>query len=456
MEEHTKTKENLLDRLTDLIENTIAPPLLRVSQIRYLVALQETFMVLMPYMILGATATLILNIPGLFGESGFGLADVAETLTAVIAPLRPWLFQIVFISINLITLVTCILNGFYLGKYYNKRNETVSPIAAGIAAMIAFLCFIDFTKLSENFDWPAYILGSPSLFGGILISILAVELYRFLIDRNVTIKMPESVPPMVATAFTNMIPVSAVVLLFALIGRGIPGFDLLAAINQLSVALVAGGSGPVAQGVGFFLDRALWFVGLHGSNIVGSVMSPIWESTIIANINAFAAGESIPYMFTNQWINFYVRGSVFPVALLCCLSKCKRFKVLGKLALPGTIFNIAEPIMYGLPIVLNPLMFVPWVLGFTVLYAFYAVLGVLGVTPPMIASCVWTMPTPIAAFIGSGFQPIACLLAILDFVLIFLIFYPFFKVMEKQELDAEQKYEEEQEAAKAAASTESA
>ncbi len=442
--EETIQKKNLLDRLSEFIERTIAPPLLRMSQIRYLVALQEAFMVLMPYMILGAMATLFLNLAGLFGETGFNLPDVAAALTSIIDPLRPWLLQIVFISINLITLIMCILNGYYLGQYYNKRDDKVSPVAAGIAAMVAFLCFIDFTQLSANFDYPAYILGSPSMFGGILISICAVELYRLLIGKNVTIKMPDSVPPMVATAFTNMIPIAVVVLLFAFIGRGVPGFDLLASINALSQHLIAGGSGPVAQGIGFFLDRALWFVGLHGSNIVGSVMTPIWTSSITANINAFAAGEAIPYMFTNQWINFYVRGSVFPVALLCCLSKSRRFKVLGKLALPGTIFNIAEPVMYGLPIVLNPLMFVPWVLGFTVIYIFYAILGMLGITPPMIADCVWTMPTPIAAFIGSGFQPIAILLSVLDFVLIFLIFYPFFKVYEKQELDKEQQYAEEQ------------
>ena len=436
-------KRGPLDKLSDFIERTIAPPLLKMSQIRYLVALQEAFMVLMPYMILGAMATLFLNLAGLFGETGFNMPEVAAALTGIIDPLRPWLLQIVFISINLLTLIMCVLNGYYLGQFYGRRDDKVSPVASAIVSMIAFLCFIDFTNLSANFDYPAYILGSPSMFGGILISVCAVEIYRLLIGKNVTIKMPESVPPMVATAFTNKIPVSVVVLVFALVGHGIPGFDLLSSINALSQHLVAGGSGPVAQGVGFFLDRALWFVGLHGSNIVGSVMTPIWTSSITANINAFAAGEAIPYMFTNQWINFYVRGSVFPIALLCCLSKSKRFKVLGKLALPGTIFNIAEPVMYGLPIVLNPLMFVPWVLGFTVIYALYAVLGVLGITPPMIADCVWTMPTPIAAFIGSGFQPISIVLAVLDFVLIFIIFYPFFKVYEKQELEKERAYAEE-------------
>lgn len=437
-------KKTALDRLTVFIERTVAPPLLKISQIRYLVAMQETFMVLMPYMILGATATLVLNLAGLFGESGFNMPGVSAAIGGVIEPLRPWLTQIVFISINLITLVTVILNGYYLGGFYNRKNDKVSPVASAIVAMISFLCFIDFMELSTNFDWPSYILGSPSLFGGILISILAVEIYRFLIDRNITIKMPASVPPMVASAFTNMIPVSAVVVVAALIGQGVPGFDLLASINALSQHLVAAGSGPLAQGVGFFLDRLLWFVGLHGSNVVGSVMSPVWEASIAANVNAFAAGEAIPFMFTNQWINFYVRGSVFPVALLCCMSKCKRFKVLGKLSLPGTIFNIAEPVMYGLPLVLNPLMFVPWVLGFTAIYALYAILGVFGVTPPMVANVVWTMPTPIAAFIGSGFQPISILLSLVDFALIFLIFYPFFKVYEKQELERERELEEAQ------------
>ena len=298
-------------------------------------------------------------------------------------------------------------------------------------------CFIDFGNLSANFDWPSYILGSPSLFGGILISIFAVELYRFLIGKKITIKMPEAVPPMIAAAFTSMIPVSVVVVVCCIVGRGIASFDFLAALNAACAYLVVGGSGPVAQGIGFLLDRILWFVGLHGSNIVSSVMQPIWTTMITDNVNAFAAHQPIPYMFTEQWINFYVRCSVFPIALLCCMSKVKRFKVLGKLSLPGTIFNIAEPVMYGLPVVLNPLLFVPWVLGFGLLYVLNAILGVLGITPPMVSMVVWTMPAPLASFIGSGFKPLALVITLVNMLLIFLMFLPFFKVMEKQELEAE-------------------
>ena len=435
MEQAKKT--TVLDRVTEFIEQKIAPPLLRISQIRYLEALQHTFVTLMPYMILGATSTLILNLAGLFGESGLNLPGVAAAISAVVEPCRPWLLQIVFVSINLLALITTALNGYFLGDYYSHKDKDVSAIASAMVSMIAFLCFIDFGNLSANFDWPSYILGSPSLFGGILISIFAVELYRFLIGKKITIKMPEAVPPMIAAAFTSMIPVSVVVVVCCIVGRGIASFDFLAALNAACAYLVVGGSGPVAQGIGFLLDRILWFVGLHGSNIVSSVMQPIWTTMITDNVNAFAAHQPIPYMFTEQWINFYVRCSVFPIALLCCMSKVKRFKVLGKLSLPGTIFNIAEPVMYGLPVVLNPLLFVPWVLGFGLLYVLNAILGVLGITPPMVSMVVWTMPAPLASFIGSGFKPLALVITLVNMLLIFLMFLPFFKVMEKQELEAE-------------------
>ena len=435
MEQAKKT--TVLDRVTEFIEQKIAPPLLRISQIRYLEALQRTFVTLMPYMILGATSTLILNLAGLFGESGLNLPGVAAAISAVVEPCRPWLLQIVFVSINLLALITTALNGYFLGDYYSHKDKDVRAIASAMVSMIAFLCFIDFGNLSANFDWPSYILGSPSLFGGILISIFAVELYRFLIGKKITIKMPEAVPPMIAAAFTSMIPVSVVVVVCCIVGRGIASFDFLAALNAACAYLVVGGSGPVAQGIGFLLDRILWFVGLHGSNIVSSVMQPIWTTMITDNVNAFAAHQPIPYMFTEQWINFYVRCSVFPIALLCCMSKVKRFKVLGKLSLPGTIFNIAEPVMYGLPVVLNPLLFVPWVLGFGLLYVLNAILGVLGITPPMVSMVVWTMPAPLASFIGSGFKPLALVITLVNMLLIFLMFLPFFKVMEKQELEAE-------------------
>ncbi|CAM3676807.1 PTS sugar transporter subunit IIC [Erysipelothrix urinaevulpis] len=439
--ELSSKKSGFTERVMVFVEEKVAPPLIKISNIRYLQTLQRAFMVLMPYMVIGATATLVLNLPGLFAEgTGLNMPKVAEFLTNVLTPLKPGLFQMVFITLNVITLAMVILNGYFLGEHYSREDHQVNAIAAGIVAFTGFIAFIDFGALSENFDWPTYIMGSPSIFFGILISIVSVEIYRILINKKITIKMPDSVPPMVATAFVSMIPVTIVVIIMSFLGQGIPGFDLMAIINNFSEKLVVGGSGPVAQFVGFFLDRILWFVGLHGSNIVGSVMTPVWTTMITENINAFNAGTAIPYMFTNQWINFYVRISLFPIALLALRSNVERFRVLGKLSIVGTIFNIAEPIMFGLPIVLNPIMFVPWVLGFSLTFIFNAILGLLSITPPMVAMVVWTMPAPLAAFIGSGFKFIAPVISLLNYVLIFFIFLPFFRVMEKQELEKEKEF----------------
>ncbi|NLH92518.1 MAG: PTS sugar transporter subunit IIC [Atopobium sp.] len=439
-----KKKKSFTERMTDYVSEKIAPPLVKLSQNRYLDSLQKSFITLMPFLIMGATATLVLNLSGLFASgTGLNLPAVADAISKVTDAWKPWLLQIVFVSINLLALAIAILNGYYLGQFYADKDKRISPISTAITSMVAFLSFIDFSLLSENFDWPGYWLGAPNLFSAIIISILAVELYRWIVGKNITIKMPDSVPPMIAAAFTSMIPVCVIMVLFSIVGRGFENFDFMSLINTAFSYLVVAGSGPVAQFFGFFLDRLLWFVGLHGSNIVSSVMQPIWTQMITENINAFAQHSPIKYMFTEQWINFYVRCSVFPVALLCCQSKVKRFKALGKLSLPGTIFNIAEPIMYGLPIVLNPLMFVPWVLGFSVLFILNAILGVLGITPPMVAMVVWTMPAPLASYIGSGFNILAPIITCVNIVIIYFMFLPFFRAMEKQELAAEMKRTEE-------------
>ena len=439
----TKTKRTLLDRITDFVENKLAPPLVKISQIRYLESLQKTFMVMMPYLILGATATLILNLGGLFSEdSGLNMPDVAAAINTAVGYIQPALLQMVFISINLMALLVTVLNSYFLGKYYAEKNSKVNDIVCAILGFICFLCCIDFMTLSENFDWPNYILGAPSLFTAILISILSVEAYRYLVGKNLTITMPNGVPQMVADAFTSLLPVTLIVIVFALVGRNISGFDVMSIFNDLTSKLVVGGSGPVAQFFAFFLDRIFWFIGLHGSNIVGSIMTPIWESMSAQNLSAFAAGKDIPFIFSSLWVNSYVRLSVFPVALLLVISNVKRFKVLGRLSILASVFNIAEPIMYGLPIVLNPLMFVPWVIGFSVLFVFNAGLVLIGLEPPIVANVVWTMPVPLMSFIGSGFKISAMLITLMNMVIVFFIFLPFFKILERQELKAEQENDE--------------
>ena len=120
---NVKTKKSFLDKLTDFVVEKVAPPLVTISQTRYLTALQNAFITLMPMMILGATATLILNLAGLFGETGLNLPGVANAISAVVTPCKPWLLQLVFISINLLGLLTAMLNGYHLANHYSKKDH---------------------------------------------------------------------------------------------------------------------------------------------------------------------------------------------------------------------------------------------------------------------------------------------------------------------------------------------
>ena len=112
-------KKSLLDKITDFIELKVSPPLVKLSQVRYLVTLQKTFMTLMPYMILGATSTLILNLGGLFAEgTGLNMPAVADAINTVVGYVRVPLLQLVFVTINLLALIVCVLNGYFLGEHY--------------------------------------------------------------------------------------------------------------------------------------------------------------------------------------------------------------------------------------------------------------------------------------------------------------------------------------------------
>jgi PTS system cellobiose-specific IIC component len=152
-------------------------------------------------------------------------------------------------------------------------------------------------------------------------------------------------------------------------------------------------------------------------------------------MEAFKSGaDVIPNLFTAEWTNYFVRISVLPIAILAAMSSVKRYQALGKLSIAPAIFNIAEPIMFGLPIVLNPILFVPWVFGFSFLWVWsYIFTAVIPLIPPIIMQVTWTIPSPISAYLATGGNIVAMLFSLLNYFILALIFYPFFKVLEKQE-----------------------
>lgn len=246
-------------------------------------------------------------------------------------------------------------------------------------------------------------------------------------------KMPEGVPPMVANAFTSLIPIFVTVTLWWIIRYPL-NLDIVGLIMAGFKPIVAGGASFIAQFIGVFLDRLLWFVGIHGTNVVTSVMQPIWLDMLGQNQAAAEAGNVIPQIASEQFLNYFVRVSPLPLIVLMLMSSVKRYKTLGKLAVAPSLFNIAEPVIFGLPIILNPILFIPWVFGYLVIFVFSYLVIASGLVPAPYILLPWTTPGPIGAYLGTGGSWAAAILSTLNYVIMFFIWLPFYRILERQTL----------------------
>lgn len=424
-----------MDKLVVFIEEKLAPPLIKISQNRYLDSIQRSFLVFMPFLLISSFFLLLTSLP-------------VPGWSDIVGPYAPLLSGVVNSTLGVIAVAFSMSLGYNLGKFYNKTDKRVNPLSTAMISLISFLMLFPVSVLEDgSVVMNASYFDSKGIFSAIIVSIISVEIYRFAVNKNLVIKMPEQVPPMVTQSFASIIPAFLVVLFWFVVLR-VLSFDLTGIVDQAFAPLMVAGSSAFAQFIALMLDRILWFVGIHGSNIVGSVMSPVWTQMISENINAFANGTEAPYLFTNVWIEYTVRVSILPLVVLMLMSKVKRYKVLGKMSLAPAIFNIAEPIMFGLPLVLNPILFIPWTLGYAVVFfVSYVFTAIIKVIPPMVATVPWTIPGPIAAYLGSNGSIGATLVSILNIVIMFFIWLPFFRVLERQELrkEAENQVGEEQE-----------
>ncbi|STP29491.1 PTS system transporter subunit IIC [Enterococcus durans] len=435
-----------MDKFVGIIERRIMPVANRIGTQRHMTAIRKGIIATMPLTIVGSFFTILLNIP-------------IESVAAVIEPYREILDIPFRYTVGILALYATFGIASSLAKSYKLDSLT-----AGILALMSFLIVaappLRVVEDLEGVTAGRYInianLGSGSLFGAIVTAIVSVEIYRFFIEKKITIKMPDGVPPEVTNSFVALIP-GAVILIFFWVVRHMLGFDLNGFLSQLLMPLkgVLAGNSLFGGLLTVFLICFFWVLGIHGPAIMGPVIRPFWDISIAENIDAFNAGtnaQNMPNIFTEQFLQWFVwiggAGTTLALVVLFMFSKSKYLKSLGRLSILPGLFNINEPMIFGAPIVMNPVLGIPFIVAPLVTTTLSYILTVSGVVPMMVARLPFAMPAPIAAWMSTNWSVPAGVLVVVNFLITLAIYYPFFKVFEKQQLAREAEELAKEEAAK--------
>lgn len=275
--------------------------------------------------------------------------------------------------------------------------------------------------------------------GGLIVAILAglgsIYIIHLCYKFNIRIKLPDSVPPAIGNSFSALIPY-AITAIICWVVRTIMNIDLAQVFADSLLPILGAADNCFTYTFFNFLKACLWSVGLHGDNMLNAIQTPMTTIWLNENVAAATAGQAIPHVWIgnvcrlDQWVS-----SVWPILVLLLTSKkLKHMKPFAIACTPAAIFGIIEPVMYGLPMVLNPFFFIPMIISHTltsiITYMSYAI----GFVSMPYINTPWCLPAPILAVLQSGMDFKGALIVVINFVVGLIITYPFFKAYEKQEV----------------------
>ena len=318
---------------------------------RHLQAISNGLMVIMPLTIFGSIFQLISVLPDIFPF----IPAFSESVTnAILFP-----YNMAFGLFGVIAVIAI--------AYFHARNYELNQIQAAIISLLSFMVVAAPIDSDAGTMLSSY-LGSQGIFLAIFISLIAVEIMRFMDKHNIKIKLPDTIPPVVAGSFNAIIPMCVIVTIFyalSLICQGASGMLLPEMImSVLSPAIDASESLWFCM-LAAFLIALLQFFGVHGFNVLSGIILPLMITNTGLNAEAYAAGEEATHIFTLPM--FQMSGVfVYIIPILFLRGKSERLKSIGKISIVPAIFNIAEPIQYGAPIMFNPILGIPWIIMFTV------------------------------------------------------------------------------------------
>ncbi|MCT8347134.1 PTS transporter subunit EIIC [Photorhabdus temperata] len=421
-----------------VIESHIVPLAGRIGNQRHISAIRDGFISAMPFLLIGSIMLIVANPPfDSQTSSSFGQAWLSFAKTHWDTITMPY-----FMTMGLMSIFVSVGTAYSLAKSYGLDGLT-SALLSLMAFLLAAAPQIE-NKIALDF------LGGAGVFTALICAIWSVELTRLLKKYNITIRMPAQVPPAIARSFELLYPVTGILLTVYPISLLLQSeFNLLipAAVMQIFQPLISVGDTLPAIMLAVLIANLLWFAGIHGANIVTVLLSPIFMANIATNAALMAQGAAATQILTDPYWSFYIclggSGSTLALAILYLRSRSIHLRTIGKLSAVPAIFNINEPLLFGSPIVMNPTLLIPLlvvplvnaVLSYSTLH--------LDLVHKMVAISPWTTPAPFGAMLSAAWDYRAAVLAIVLMIIDLFIWYPFFKVYEKQLINEEHKQQEE-------------
>lgn len=427
--------------MMELMEEKLVPLANVVGKNKYLLTLRDTFSTVMPLLIVGSMFTLVGSFPVDAWTDFLKNTMVGDqTLSALISVPATC-------TVSMMALFVAFLMGYNFAEHENLSDR----VAAGLTSLLSWLLLMPLYTLytpegaTEAFrvdslpmDW----IGSKGVFVAMVFGFVSIKIYGWFVHKNFTIKMPDGVPPTVSRAFSALIPMSVTVIVMWIIRVLFvmtPWENVFTFIYSfLQIPLQNLGGTVFAQAGVYLFAHFLWFFGIHGTNITDSVYNPILLALAAQNQEAIAAGLPAPNIICSQFQSLFATlgggGSTLSLLVAMLLfCKSERIVALARLSIGPGIFNINEPVIFGLPIVLNPVLIVPFILTpFVNIVTTYLVMAA-GIVPvPNGALIPWTTPAVFSGFLVSGWQGAVWQVVLL--VIGVLIYLPFIKTLDAQYL----------------------
>ncbi len=405
----------------------------KVSRNIYLRAIRDGFISAMPVVLFSSIFLLIAYVPNIFG---FSWSASTEALI-----MKPYGY-----TMGILGVLVAGTTAKSLTDSFNRKLENTNQInflSTMLASISGFLLLA--ADAVEGGGFANGFLGTKGLLTAFLAAFITVNIYNITVKNNVTIRMPEEVPPNISQVFKDIIPFTLViVVLYGLdiVTRNIMGTNVAESVIKLFEPLFTAADGYLGITIIFGAYALFWFVGIHGPSIVEPAIAAITYANIETNFQLLQAGQHADKILTSGTQMFIVTmggtGATLVVPFMFMwLSKSKRNKAIGRASVVPTFFGVNEPILFGAPIVLNPVFFVPFIFApIANVWIFKFFVDVLGMNSFSV-NLPWTTPGPLGIVIGTGFGLMSLVLALTLIVVDVVIYYPFFKVYDAQILEEE-------------------